>query len=317
MLRYYEEIGLLQSLKKDEYAYRVYDTHSISRLRQIIVLRKLRIPLKQIAMIFENPDTRTILQVFMDNVNEISDEITALTTMRRILGSFIGELRARSGISLESVLFSDEAVLGAISSLSLTKINFKEEKPMDELNKASKELSKLKNVRIVQLPPFTVASYHFIGENPEEKVGEVMGKFLQDIKLYDIKPDARMFGFNHPNPSKDREHHGYEDWVTIPENLEVPEPFVKKYFPGGMYAVHSIVFGNFHEWELLSEWVENSKKYEPNYAPEGVEIMSGCLEEHLNWVYCNHLGWPEELTGKWQEGEEAGIDLYLPVKLRK
>lgn len=36
-----------------------------------------------------------------------------------------------------------------------------------------------------------------------------------DIELYKIKPDLRMFGFNNPSP-KGNEIYGYEYWVTIP-----------------------------------------------------------------------------------------------------
>lgn len=309
MLRYYEQIGLLPSLKKEEYAYRVYDEHSIARLQQIVVLRKLRIPLKQIAIIFGNPTAKAMLQVFIDSLKEIDDEMTALSTMQVILRSFIDELHQRSDIALESILFSDQAMLNAINSLSLTKINFKEEKPMDQLNKASEALSKLKNVRIIQLPPFTAASYHFVGENPEETAGNVISEGIKGINLYEIKPDARVFGFNHPNPSKDREHHGYEIWVTVPDDFDIPAPLVRKYFSGGLYAVHTIILGNFHEWNDLYKWVKSSDKYEPNYSSEGEENMHGCLEEHLNWVYHNHLGWPKELS-------EGQLDLYLPIKLK-
>lgn len=40
-------------------------------------------------------------------------------------------------------------------------------------------------IRIVILPPMTVAAYHFIGENPEESVGDVVDKFVRDFKLYE------------------------------------------------------------------------------------------------------------------------------------
>ena len=309
MLRYYEQIGLLSSCRIDGYAYRVYDSHAVSRLQQIIILRKLRISLKQISRIFASPGADIILEVFTQSVSEITDEVTALSTMRSILLSFINGLKAETKVSLESMLFCDDVILAAIDSLSLTKINFKEARSMDVLNKASETLSKLGNVRIVQLPPFYVASYHFVGENPEETVGEEISKFCKEINLYEIKPDARMFGFNNPNPRADVPHYGYEDWVTIPDNLDVPAPFVKKHYKGGLYAVHSIKFPNFNEWEDLRNWVENSEKYEPNYSKEGEENMNGCLEEHLNWIYANHLDWPEDFI-------DGDMDLFLPIKLK-
>ena len=55
MLRYYEQVGLIQSQRKDDYAYRVYDKAALIRLRQVIVLRKLRVPVKQIVSILINP----------------------------------------------------------------------------------------------------------------------------------------------------------------------------------------------------------------------------------------------------------------------
>ena len=41
MLRYYDEIGLLTSTRKENYSYRVYDESAVRRLQQIITLRKL------------------------------------------------------------------------------------------------------------------------------------------------------------------------------------------------------------------------------------------------------------------------------------
>ena len=48
MLRYYDEIGLLPSTRKQDYAYRAYDESALRRLQQIIALRELRIPLKKL-----------------------------------------------------------------------------------------------------------------------------------------------------------------------------------------------------------------------------------------------------------------------------
>ena len=44
---------------------------------------------------------------------------------------------------------------------------------MSDLNKANEILDKSLNVRIILLPPCTVAAYQFVGENPEEQAGDV------------------------------------------------------------------------------------------------------------------------------------------------
>lgn len=182
---------------------------------------------------------------------------------------------------------------------------------MEELNKAEEILEKSLTVRILRLPPCTVASYHYIGENPEEAVGDVVTKFVQESGLYEKKPDARMFGFNHPNPGVLKNGlHGYEDWVTIPEDMEVKAPMEKKRFSGGLYAVMTILFPEFHLWEALIKWANENQNFEPDYSELGEEIMGGCLEEHLNWVYAAHNGWKED-------GLPRQIDLMLPMKLRE
>jgi hypothetical protein len=180
---------------------------------------------------------------------------------------------------------------------------------MEDLNRASESLSTLKNVRIIHLPPCTVAASHYIGENPEENAGEQLAKFVKESNLYEIKPDARVFGFNHPNPSSENSVYGYELWVTIPEDMELPEPLEKKQFNGGLYAAHTIVFPNFHEWEWLLNWVTvDNLKYEANSIEDGGECMHGLLEEHINYVYNSHNNLPES--------DEHQLDLLYPVKLK-
>lgn len=309
MLRYYDEIGLLPSIRKKDYAYRVYDESAVRRLQQIITLRKLRIPLKKIALILNDTEQIKIVEVFQENMNKLDNEISALQTIRDILSMFITRLNKEAHTHVKLDLLDDAEVMSVIQTLSLSKVNFKEERLMEELNEANEILKKIKSVRIVLLPPCTVASYHFIGENPEETVGVVVDKFIRESKLYEKMPNARMFGFNNPNPSSNRSYHGYEDWVTIPDGLEVPAPLVKKKFEGGLYAAHTIEFPNFQEWELLIKWANKNEKYVPNYSEQGEEIMGGCLEEHLNWIYSSHMGWPEN-------GIDGHIDLLLPIKLK-
>ena len=58
---------------------------------------------------------------------------------------------------------------------------------MEVLNRAEENLSRNLNVRILCLPPCTVAACHFIGENPEEVVGEKASRFVQESRLYERK----------------------------------------------------------------------------------------------------------------------------------
>jgi DNA-binding transcriptional MerR regulator/DNA gyrase inhibitor GyrI len=309
MLRHYEKIGLLPGKRIDDYAYRVYDEDAIRRLQYIIVLRKLRIPLKEISAILNDPEQVRLIEIIQENINELNIEITALNTIRDVLKIILSRLSIGKEAKLKLDLLSEADILNLIEPLSPSRIPFKEECSIENLNKANEVLDKLKNVRIVLLPPCTVAAYHFVGENPEETVGDAVDKFVRESRLYQLKADSRMFGFDHPSPSPERQYHGYEVWVTIPDDMEVPEPLVKKSFKGGLYAAHTIVFPNFHEWEYLKKWVEESDKYTADYIEQEDDIMGGCLEEHLNWVYSSHMHWPEN-------GIDGNIDLLLPIKMK-
>lgn len=169
-------------------------------------------------------------------------------------------------------------------------------------------MNKAPDVRYALPPPCTVAAYHYIGENPEEKAGEVLDRFVRESRLYEIKPDARMFGFNHPNPHvREDGVYGYEVWATVPDDMDIPGPLVKKKFGGGLYAALTIHFPEFQHWETLVKWAEENPVYTADYSSQGDEIMGGCLEEHLNWIYASHMGWPEN-------GIDGQIDLLLPIK---
>lgn len=311
MLRHYEKMGLITPFHREDYSYRCYDEENIRRLQLIVVMRKLRVPLKQIAVILRDGGQRETLDILRQRISELDGEINALDTVRAALNTFADRLddSIRSGAGTN--LLEDSELMAAANAIALSKSTLKENTKMSDINQANETLNKELNVRIVMLPPFTVASNHVIGHDPEETVGEPVDKFIRDTRLYEIKPDSRYFGFNHPNPGILEEGiHGYEVWVTIPDDMMVPDPLVKKKFEGGLYAALTIKFPEFQYWGELEKWVKNSPDYELNYSELGLEIMGGCLEEHLNWVYSAHMGWPEN-------GIDGQLDLLMPVKRRR
>lgn len=307
MLRHYEKLGLICPSYREDYAYRCYDEAALKRVQLIVILRKLRIPLKQIAVILQDDRYEQTRRILRDSIDELDGEIRSLDTIRSILNDFIRRIDEKARLDL-----LDEAdLIEAANALLPSKNHLKENFGMNELEKASETLEKNLNVRIVRLPPFTVASNHVIGRDPEETVGDPIDKWIRDSRLYEIKPDSRYFGFNHPNPGiLENGEHGYEVWVTIPDDMDVPAPLVKKKFAGGLYAAFTIRFPEFQYWEDLARWAYNSAEYAPDYSEQGDEIMGGCLEEHLNWVYSAHMGWPEN-------GIDGQLDLLLPIKKRK
>ena len=172
---------------------------------------------------------------------------------------------------------------------------------MENLNKANEILNKLKDsdVRIIYVPPMTVAAAHYEISEEEKKTAE---KFLQESELVKIKPDVRLFTVLNCSIEdlKDLDTQWDQTWISIPDDMEVPAPFTKKTFEGGLCAAYS---GNqsAEGFRALAEWVKESEKYE--IADDGRPLFDECLNAY-------HL-----LSGKVKSG--MGYlqgDLLLPIK---
>lgn len=306
MLRYYEKTGLLSSARIPDYSYRVYDGEAVKRLQKIIVLRKLRIPVKQIAVILNDEDQRRTLEVLQDNLAELEEELAALATVRDVLGTLVSKLGESLAKKVRPDLLEDEALMEIVHVLNPPKTNLKEEHAMGDLEKAGEVLGAKMDIRIVYLPPATVASYQYIGENPEDIAGPKIYSFIRETNLPERKPDFRLYGFNSPSPQEGQKEYGYEFWATIPDDMEVEEPFVKKSFSGGLYAAHCIKMGDFEEWRTFISLLQNHEEYEIEWRePYG---MGGCLEEELN-IYT-----------RIRESEKVGadqLDLLTPIRRKE
>ncbi len=166
-------------------------------------------------------------------------------------------------------------------------------------------------VRIVYLPPMTVASIHVTGRDeqgrgPENVSGEMLDAFIRDNDLKTKYPAARHFGFNNPDELPDNDPaHGYERWISIPDDMDVPAPFVKKYMEGGLYAAYCIPMDAWEEWGNFVGWAMNNADFAIRYG--SVPGVCGWMEEHLNYWDWN--------AGYMKENQQ--IDLLIPVSPKK
>lgn len=307
MLRYYEEQGLIESGRAEGYAYRMYDQEAVRRLRQVIVLRRLRIPLREVKLILDDPSAQWAIYVFQQKLSELGTELESLGALRDVIGELLGSLKSRYWLPAGDVLLDEDisAVLPALTnSYELEK---ERARKMENLQKAEENM-KLTDVRIVHLPAATVAAARYFGPDPEDHAGLMIADFTREHKLWKTG-DVRLYGFNSPNPPPEGGEYGYEFWVTIPDDMDVPEPLEKKRLEGGTYAAHAIKMGDFHEWQWLFKWANESEEYE--IAGSGTpEDMYGCLEEHLNFY--GHI---QETTEG--EPEIPQLDLLIPVRKKR
>jgi len=262
MLRYYEQTGLIESFRNEDNAYRLYDESTLKRIQQIIILRKLRLPVKHIKAIFENQDATAAIEAFQKNISELDEEITALSTIKSILKHLVNELKDKANIIIQLDALTDSSILPMIDSLSFTDNKIKENLSIDALNRASEVINKLRNVRVVYLPPMTVASVLITVDAADNNMWLVINDFVKKNDLYKIKPDLRVFRLYHMSSRNSNE---YELWVSIPDDLIISAPFIKKKFCGGHYAAHSEGDGGYEIFLGLLDWINSSENYQYDY----------------------------------------------------
>lgn len=73
MLRYYEGLGLVSSKRTTGYSYRDYDENDCKRIKQILILRKLIISLKEIKKISDDPSSVNAIEIFINNATTLDD----------------------------------------------------------------------------------------------------------------------------------------------------------------------------------------------------------------------------------------------------
>ena len=300
MLRYYERRGLIKSLRKDDYAYRVYDEENIKRLQQIIILRKLQIPVKKISVILDNPDAATAIEIFKANISELQVEINALSTIKSALEILVTKIEELAVVRLNLNLLTDDSVMKLAESLSLIQKNVKENKTMEELNRASETLNKARQnlVRIVYRPTETVAKMWCEGcDPPDENAKNIMESFIQDKDLMKRKPDFKVFSHGVGGEP------GSWFYVTIPEDLDVSAPFVKAPFEGGLWAVVTVTHENNDGWAIIDEWKNDDYVWDPGVRPRHevyfnpLNISNKKNTDLFNTVF-NH----------------EYLDIYVPIK---
>jgi DNA-binding transcriptional MerR regulator len=102
-LRYYEQVGLIKSVRLDFEKYRYFDADAVERLRQIVVLRKMQIPIKDILRIYQSEDMSVVVESFVSRIRAIDEEIGALAELKRIVGEFL-QTMVQNGITKISAI---------------------------------------------------------------------------------------------------------------------------------------------------------------------------------------------------------------------
>ncbi|MCL2703790.1 MAG: effector binding domain-containing protein [Defluviitaleaceae bacterium] len=291
-LRYWEEMGILKSIRTEN-DYRYYDDENVMRINQIALLRKLRMPIADIERIFLAPDFGVAIDALNKHLENLKQDAAVYNSLIIVINNLIRHIE------------SSENLENALSSLEIQNANtgLEEHKPAPQIQLSERVMlvsaSELSNVRIVSLPAMTVAAYRAESATPENDCSKVFNKFVLENNLHK-RSGYRYFGFNNPNPGVGSPVYGYEMWVTVPDDFEVPEPLVKKQFGGGLYASVSTHMNEIGErWNMLYYWCVNSTEY--NFEPS-VQCLEECSMDF------------ETFTSDTVSDNVKQLDLLAPIK---
>lgn len=296
-LRYWEESGILKSIRKEN-SYRYYDDENIRRIRQIILLRKLSLSIEDIKRIFISKklaDTIEVLSRHLQNKKQETDELEAQEVLLKRL---IVKLSSQSSTLLDEKI----DFYSALPEFNAIQIKAHSERSISMHEKA--KAKNLDDLRYLRLPKMIFACYQVTSETPEDDCWKVVGKLIRDYKL-DEKIGFRHFGFNNPNPSKTSSLYGYEMWIVVPEDFDVPKPFYRREFEGGLFVSISTYLPIIGErWKTLWDWAQNNQKYEIDWNPSsGRRCLEECID--IKRFFSNEIS-----------EEERQLDLMIPVKLK-
>lgn len=289
-IRYYEEAGLIQSVRLPGEKYRFFDEANIERLKQIIVLRKMMVPIKDILRIYESDDMSVVVEVFVHRIQEIDRESAALSELRRITDDFL-QTMLKNGIKKISALpllyeaLADQGLEGADAvdgSLSY-----------GELVAASAQLARPVEPSIVQLPAMrTLCSC--LKAAPDRSDPEGFWRWLQ---LHNLAPGEAGCHerFEYQTGAGD------VCMVRVPDGFENDSDYLDGAFEGGLFAaVNAYLDEDLSERlrELIA-YFDGNKSYEIDYVHGGGLRHAAMLESLLS---------PDE--------RRELVSLLVPVKKR-
>ena len=185
-LRHWEEKGLFKSIRDPQSGWRIYNDEAVQRIRLVLLLRELDIPIKAVKLIMESASKEIAATVIEKQISKLNQESLAIVQRKEMLGNVFLLLNQMQALQDTSRCIVDmETDTGGSNLLPQTLKNQWEEIIMKNDTITSGAL------RIVALPAMRVAVCNVISASPED---EALGKVLGWAKRENLMGTARIFG---------------------------------------------------------------------------------------------------------------------------
>ena len=267
-LRYYEQVGLIHSIRPEFEKYRFFDNENIERLKQIIILRKMQIPVKDILRIYERADMSVVVETFVNRIHAIDEQIGALSELKRITNEFL-QTMTQNGVTKICAL----PLLYDEMGKQLDRLENREPVTAAALNAVSERLAKQLEINILALPPMRVIS-SYIKSNPQVSDVDGFSRFVQSIG---IRPDSHeRFEFQTVA--------GDVVMIRMPDGYANASKYLDYPFAGGLFAAANVYLdedlgGSFR---ALIQCFDTNKYYQIDYQSDGHLRHAAMLENLIS-----------------------------------
>jgi len=294
-LRYYEDMGLITSTRSDDYAYRLYDEAALTRLEQILILRKLNISIKDIGRIFGTSGAEIVLEVLGKKVDAIDEEVSLLHELKEIVLEFIRQIeKSDFGKDSDVKLLYEKA-----KEIEPQLVNVEYEGNPSTVNRLLEVTEKLDkkvpDVMIVRIPKFRAVTSGLM--TFEELFGGDFGPW-QESHNHLFKPII----FDSPDFLYGKGDKAVWIWAVKDEVTEADtHPYEIIEYPAGLYAVAVSMDGDGESHDKVrnktEKWLEST-----NFVMDNDRELMG----HMIYVddeIQKGLGYHQ-------------MNLYAPIKLK-
>jgi DNA-binding transcriptional MerR regulator len=247
-LRYYEQVGLIESVRRGSGEYRYYDEANVDRLKQIIVLRKMEIPIKDILRIYTSADMSVVVETFVNRIRDIDAEVDALTKLRAVVNDFLQTMLENGVTKIAALPILYEKMEKRLAALEKNRTM-----SYGNLSALSDKLAEPVKPAIIELPPMRVLSS---GANTDG--------FWRYVQSKNIAPGR-------PGHHEQFELQG-EILLRIPDNFVNDNTYHERFFDGGLYAASNVYLDEDlgQRFRALVSGFDDNKLFEIDYERESM-----------------------------------------------
>lgn len=287
-LRYYEQMGLMESVRPQFEKYRFYDTDNLERLKQILVLRKMQIPIRDIVRIYERRDMADVVEVFVRRIDAIDEEINTLSELKRIVNDFL-QTMVQNGIKQIDAL----PLLYEEMGRQLELREDRKTATYQELSDVAEKLAGPVDADIVEMPSMRMLT-SVLKENGMSDSEEFWNWFGQNGHSLGLPGQHTLF-----ETQNDRGETVFMQRVE--DGYENNSPFKEEPFEGGLFASASVYadddIGAFHRNMIRS--FDANPYYEADFRHDGKLRHESMAETVIS-----------------PDGKREKLRIFVPVKKR-